>query len=226
MQSSRSAAALGAPTALTKLGQRCSSRLRLCQEIGFLGTCSKSNLNVFRSHSPRPAPAPENLTRGFEINALGLTDALSDNFSSSEAVRLSNDERKVQEKPLSGWTCPLDIYPVECVRSSAAPKCGCCSRILSASPGRARSEPRSQRLCRKNRGLPPAPLCRPVRVGRPPHLPSCLCSLQEERDTRLARRRPQCDSQAQLRFCGNKTLPCLTGRKKIRTNVLRKGGAG
>jgi len=104
VQSCRSAAAPGAPTALTELGQCCSSRLRLCQEIGFLGTCSESNLNVFRSHNPRPAP--ENLTRGFESNGLGLTDALSDNFSSSEAAGLGNHERKAQQKPLGGRTCP------------------------------------------------------------------------------------------------------------------------
>lgn len=178
VQSCRSAAALGTPTALTKLGQRCSSRLRLCQDIGFLGTCSESNLNIFRSHNPRPPLAPENLTRGFESNGLGLTDAPSDNFSSSEPVRLGNNERKVQEKPLRGWTCLLDTYPVEHVHGSAVPKCGCCCRNLLASPGRARSEPRSKRPRRRSRGLPPAPLYCWVLVGRQPPPTLTLLSLQ------------------------------------------------
>lgn len=69
VQSCRSASSPGAPTALTKLGQRHSWRLRLCQETGFLGTCSESNLKV---------------SRGVESNGLGLSDAPSDNFSSSE----------------------------------------------------------------------------------------------------------------------------------------------
>lgn len=79
------------------------------------------------------------------------------------------------------------------------------------------SQPRS--CLKKEPRAPPAPLCPPVGAGSPP------LSLQEEQEAQLTRR--QCsDSQAQLQFCGNKTLPCLTGRKKIRTNVLRKGGAG
>lgn len=108
------------------------------------------------------------------ISGLGLTGALSDNFSPSGAVRLSRNERKVQEKPLSGCTCPLDIYPVECVCSLAMPECGCCSRILLAMP---KASPIHSGHSEGAEGSP-----QPLFAGRPPTSPSCLCSSQEEGD--------------------------------------------
>lgn len=155
VQSCRAAAAPGAPTATTELGQRRSWRLRLCQEIAFLGTCSESNLKVFR---------------GAASDGLGLRGALSDNFSSSDAAGVNNNERKAQEKPLGGRACPLAVYAVERLHSSASPERGCCSRILGASPGSAQSEPRAAAAAQKEPRAPPppAPLCRPFVLADPP----------------------------------------------------------
>lgn len=196
------AAAPGASAALTELGQGCSSRLRLCQEIGFLSACS--NLNDFRSHKLRPAPASENLMWGLKSKRLGLTDALFENSSSSEVLKLLNNERKMQEKPLSGWIYPSDTTPwmVSTIQQH-----------LNVAAAPASSQP--AQLMPEGAEGSPSPSLTPIRCWQTPLV---LAGGSAQR---------QCsDSQAQLQFCGNKTLPCLTGRKKIRTNVLRKGGAG
>lgn len=117
----------------------------------------------------------------------------------------------MQEKPLSGWIYPSDTNPQtvstiqQCLNVAAAP--------ASSQPAQPMPEEGAE-------GSPSPSLSRSW-CWQTPSVPQ---SLQEEQEAQL--RRQCCDSQAQLQFCGNKTLPCLTGRKKIRTNVLRKGGAG
>lgn len=65
--------------------------------------------------------------QGLKPNRLGLTDALFENFSSSEVLKLSRNERKMQGEPFSGWNYPSDINPwtvptvQQCLNVAAAP---------------------------------------------------------------------------------------------------------
>lgn len=142
---------------------------------------------------------------GLKSNRFGLTDALFENFSSSEVLKLLNNERKMQEKPLSGCTYPSDTTPRMVSTIQHCPN-------VAAAP--ASSQP-AQLMPEEGAEGSSSPSLTPIWCWQTPRV---LAGGSAQR---------QCsDSQAQLQFCGNKTLPCLTGRKKIRTNVLRKGGAG
>lgn len=195
MPSCRAVAALGAPAALTKLGQCCSSRLRLCQEIGFLGTCSESNLKIFRPHNPRPALAPENrhlTTYHRVLKEMGLASVMPCLITSH--LPKQRDLIIMREKcrrnpsvagPALQTSTPRSLFTVQhCLNVGAAPASSrpapAMPKVSPARSGRAEGAEGS-----------PSPSLPPSSCWQTPHLPSWLGSLQEERETRLARRWPQ-----------------------------------